>query len=529
MYKLAVVEDENDIRSRIVDMIKNSGCNFYISSEYANGIDAYDGIVSDNPDLILTDIRIPGIGGIELAKMVRRSLPFVKIIFITGFSEFEYAKEAANLGVIGFISKPVGFDELMTLLEKAEQALDDEYLTASSINKLSDFYESNLPTIRDNDLYRLSKMSEVPVTFDRKLKSNGISLDYNFFMVGIFDFDTIREGEGEHYELAYSSIRKTIDEEFNGLFDFEMFNRYEKFCFILKSDTPPDISKLNRHLEHIVQRIGRYSGMTVSVGVSSVFEKNKNFATMYKEAMRALIMRSVMGGNNVFFFRDIATTHSQLSVDDKMIRELGYMMHFHPLQKCLERIDEIWSNLEDAKVPLLYVSTNILNVLIKACNDLDGLYSLYGGKDSDSLYSGLFQITNDKDALLYLKNLAQIIANLNDGAIIDNMEYTLRKIMFYMENHFCDPEISFESLAKNVNFSTNYIGVLLKKKLNTSFVKMLTSLRMEKAKTLLTDSSLKIADVSEQLGYKDSYYFSHCFKKYVGVSPREFKNSGQIK
>ena len=148
---------------------------------------------------------------------------------------------------------------------------------------------------------------------------------------------------------------------------------------------------------------------------------------------------------------------------------------------------------------------------------------MYGGLDS--LYSSLFQMTNDRDMLQYLKNLAQIIANLNDSAIMDNIEHTVHKIVVYMENHFCDPEISLESLAKSVNFSTNYIGTLLKKRLNTSFVKMLTSLRMEKAKTLLKDPLLKIVDVSEQLGYKDPYYFSHCFKKYVGVSPREFKNN----
>jgi len=524
MYKVVVVEDENDVRSRITDMIEKSQRRFSIVAEYATGIDAYDGILSDSPDLILTDIKIPFIDGIELVKKVREFLSFVKIIFITGFHEFEYAKEAANLGVVGFISKPVNFDELNAILKKAEESLDEEYLTASNIEKLSAFYESSLPTIRENDLHRLSNMTSLTPAFESKLRSNGISLDYQFFMMCVFDFDTMTEGDGEKYELALSSIKKTIDEEFNGVYDYDMFNRYEKFCFILKSNSPPDVSKLNLRFEHVVQRIGRYSGMPVSVGVSGIYENNKNFAAMLKEAMRALRMRGVMGGSKVFFFKDIVPVSSKLAIDDKMIRELSYMMHFQSPQECLERIDEIWAHFEGSKVPPFYASTNILNVLIKSCDDLEGLYSLYGG--SDGLYTRLFELTNENEILSYLKELAQTIADINDGVITDNMENSLRKIVYYMEAHFCDPDISFELLARSVNFSVSYISVLLKKKLNTSFVKMLTSLRMEKAKVLLADPSLKIIDVAEQLGYSDSYYFSHCFKKYAGISPREFKNNG---
>ena len=524
MYKLVLVEDENDVRSRIAGMIEKSESNFRIISEYTTGVDAYDGIMADSPDLILTDIKMSFMDGIELAKMVRKSLPFVKIVFITGYSEFEYAKEAANLGVVGFINKPVCFDDLDDILKKAEDALNDEYLTAASMEKLSTFYESNLPIIRENDLYRLSNMSVVTPVFESKLRSNGIDLNYNYFMMCIFDFDTMSEGEGERYELAFSSIKMSIEEEFDGLYDYEMFSRYEKFCLILKSNTPPVISELNNRFEHIVQRIGRYSDMSVSAGLSGIYENSKNFAAMTKEAMRALRMRSVMGGNKIFFYKDSTTTSSKLSIDDKMIRELGYMIHFHPLKKCLERIEEIWAHFEREGVSLFYVATNILNVLIKSCDDLDGLYCLYEGPDG--LYTRLLTINLEKEAFDYLKQLARTVTDLNDGVIKDNIELNLRKIVYYMEAHFSDPDISLESLAGSVNFSASYISALLKKKLNTSFVKMLTEMRMEKAKILLADPALKIIDVAERLGYSDSYYFSHCFKKYVGLSPREFKNNG---
>lgn len=525
MYKLVIVEDEKDVRSRIINIINKVDSNFNIIAEYETGIDAYDGIISDNPDLILTDIKIPYINGIELSKKVREVFPLIKIIFITGFNEFDYAKEAANLGVVGFISKPITFGDISVLLKKAEAALDDEYLTASNLNRLSAFYESSLPIIRENDFYRLLDMTDVTPAFESKLRSNNINLDYPYFVMSIFDFDAIREGEAERRDLVLSSVRKLIGSDLAELCDYEIFNRYEKLCVILKYRSEPDTKELERRLESIIQRTGRYSDMPISVSISSVYYNNKNFAEMLKEAMRALGYRNVMGGGRVFFYGNVKSPTSKLSIDDNTIKELGYILHFQSADDCVARIDDIWENLEASGESLFYTATSILNVLVKACDDLEGLYARYGGPDN--LYKRLFEISTDAGICDFLKELVRFIRCLNDDIITDNVERNLRKVLIYLETHFCDPEISFDSLAAEVNYSISYISALLKKKLNTSFIKLLTGLRMEKAKELLTDPTLKIIDVAERLGYSDSYYFSHCFKKHMGLSPKEFRNNEQ--
>ena len=255
MYKLVIVEDELDVRCRIVDMVGKTRRKFEITAIYSTGIDAYEGFMADDPDLILTDIMIPHMDGIELAKAVREIDPFVKIVFITGYFEFEYAKEAANLGVLGFLNKPVSPDEIEAILLKAEKALDEEY----------------------------------------------------------------------------------------------------------------ELTQNKRELEKMTEHI----------------------------------------------------------------------------------------------------------------------------------------IISDKEA---------------DGKI--------KQLMDYFDENYCSPDISLGLMAEDLNFSVSYISQLLKQRLDSSFVKILTAKRMEKAKILLRDPGLKIVDVSEQLGYSNSYYFSHCFKKYTGQSPREFKMGG---
>ena len=521
MYKLVIVEDERDVRNRLAGLIEKSGCNFEIIAEYENGIDAYDGIISDNPDLILTDIRIPYISGIDLSKMVREVFPLVKIIIITGYNEFDYAKEAANLGVIGFVSKPVTVDNIRDLLRKAEASLDDEFLTGSNLVLLSDFYQDNLPIIRENDLYRLSKMSAVPPAFEARLRGNKISLDYPYFAMCVFDFDEIPEEDAERYELVFSSIRRSVGEEFGDLCDYDLFNRYEKLCLILKYRSQPDVKELERRVERIIQRSGRYSDMPVSAGISSSFKDSRNFSAMAMEAIRALEYRSVMGGQKVFFYDNSRIPPMKLTFDDSMIKELGYLLHSQTADECIQRIDQIRDRIIDSRNSLYYAATGILNVLLRGCDDIEELAVRCGSPDT--LYRRLYEIKTDDEIFDFLKGLTRTIRILNDGVIVDNLEYSLRRITAYMDTHYCDPDISFASLAGEVNFSVSYISALLKKRLNTSFIKMLTELRMEKAKELLADPALRIIDIAEKLGYNDSYYFSHCFKKHVGVPPKEYR------
>ena len=527
MYKMVIVEDERDVRNRLVGLIEKSGCGFEIVSEYETGIDAYEGILSDNPDLILTDIKIPYINGIELSKMIREVYPLVKIIIITGYNEFDYAKEAANLGVIGFVSKPVTLENIRELLKKAEDSLDDEFLTGSNLDRLSAFYQDSMPIIRENDLYRLSKMSDVPPAFETRLRGNNISLEYPYFVMCVFDFDELTGEDTERYEMVFSSIRQSVGEEFDSMCDYDLFNRYEKLCMILKYRLPPDTGEIERRAERIIQRAGRYSEMPVSAGVSSVFEGSRNFSAMVKEAERALEYRSVMGGRKVFLFESSGTPASRLAIDDNLIKELGYFLHSQTTQDCIQRIDLIRERLGGSGVTLYYAAAGVLNVLIRGCDDIEELTARRGSPDI--LYRRLLEIKTDKEIFDYLKELARLVREVNDGVIVDNLDRSLRLVTSWIETHFCDPDISFESLAREVNFSVSYISALLKKRMNTSFIKMLTDLRMEKAKELLSDPELRIIDIAERLGYNDSYYFSHCFKKHVGVPPKEFRQTRELR
>ena len=195
MYRLSIVDDELDVRSRLASLIDKAPRSFQIDGIYENGIDAYDGICSSAPDVVITDIKIPYIDGLELARRLREALPLIKIIVITGYDEFDYAKQAANLGggIVGFLSKPITQQDINTVLSRAERALDADYLAKENLSQLEQFYTTNLPLIRETDLYRLCGMSAVTPQFRRRLAYNGIDISHGSTAFCIFDFDGIAD------------------------------------------------------------------------------------------------------------------------------------------------------------------------------------------------------------------------------------------------------------------------------------------------------------------------------------------------
>lgn len=376
MYKLVIVEDERDVRQRIHRLILKASCDFEIVGEYENGIDAYDGITATNPDLILTDIKIPYSNGLELAERVRRVHPLVKIIVITGYNEFDYAKQAANLGVLGFVSKPITLEDIQVQLEKAKAVLDSEYLTSTSMSELEAFYAQSLPIIRENDLVQLSNLATVPAAFEKRLNYNQIDLDFPYFAMAVLDFDESTEDAPDRYELAMASVRGLVADSFNDACAVDLFRRYDKFCLILKSEAPLDLSSIEARLEHLLARASRHSGMPMSAGLSLLFHNDRNFVAMRKQAYHALQYRSVMGGRKVFYYGNTANSLAAPSeIEDSEIKELGYLLRFKSAAACIEALQVIRQKVEGNIAPNTYYFTlsSILNTLVRASDDLDGL------------------------------------------------------------------------------------------------------------------------------------------------------------
>lgn len=524
MYKLILVDDEQDVRNRISAAIQKLDCGFEIIASYDNGLDAYEGIIQLNPDLVITDIRMPFMTGIELIKKTKESLPLIKTIIVTGFDEFDYAKQAIDLGVSGFLTKPITSSDLDGILLKAKEELDEEYQRNSNLENMENFIKESLPLIKENNLLRLVSLSNPDKKFIKKLEYNGIFLNYKYFLVCIIDMDLDFDSANiEKFEMNLLSVKKFISEGLQSYFYHETFTKNDEIVTIIKSNEEITTAQVEHCFEYVLMKTKKFLEFTISVGISNP-SKNKNFKEMYREAQTALEFRSIMGGDEIYFASNVDNDYEKVRIiDDDDLRELSYSIKY----RSLSEVKDILAGLKDKMSKPEYLLSNpfnlsnILNYIVKSCDDLDTFYD----ESKFSFYEKLFEMKTLDDTFSWFESLVTKIKSINKDTIADSIQKNLNKITNYIDSHYTDNDLSLEVLAEKVNISISYISAILKKEKNTTFVKYLTSLRMEKAKELLKNPNIKIVEIAETVGYSEPYYFSHSFKKYQGVSPKEYRTN----
>jgi two-component system, response regulator YesN len=223
MYSVIIVDDEATVRERLLGFLNKKTDVFKVIGTYENGYDAMIGGIPLEPDLIITDIKMPFITGLELIKQAKQELPLVQAIIVSGYDDFDYAKQAIDLGVVGYISKPVTFDEISDALEKAKTELDKKYSIDKNIKDLQEKNESVLKMVQSDDLNKLVTLKSIPDNFRQKLEADGIQINVPYLLFAIFDSDQEEEEVSfEDSELVNFYLDQYIGEEFSS-YSFSIF------------------------------------------------------------------------------------------------------------------------------------------------------------------------------------------------------------------------------------------------------------------------------------------------------------------
>jgi two-component system response regulator YesN len=168
MYNVIIADDEATIRDRLLGFLAKMSADFKVVGVYENGYDALVSGVPLEPDLIITDIKMPFISGLELIRQAKVDLPLLQAIIVSGYDDFDFAKQAIDLGVIGYLSKPVTYDEIASALSKAKTELDMKLTVDKNIQDLQSKNESVLKIVQDNDLNKLTTLKALPENFREK-------------------------------------------------------------------------------------------------------------------------------------------------------------------------------------------------------------------------------------------------------------------------------------------------------------------------------------------------------------------------
>ena len=306
MYKLLFADDEYLVRSKISQMVDWESTGFTLAGCCSNGYELMDLVEKELPDLVILDINMPFITGLEAAAQIRRSYPQIHIVFLTGYTDFEYAKKAVELKALDYIVKPVGAQELLTVLRQARDALDQEKQRVWKLAELEDFYQKRQSLLL-SDLFNGTLDA---ATVSDRLAAYGVQWQEDTpFQVAVFRVDKTGWGEywrGEDADMllyALCNVAMELAEQSNTGFVYA--NKGNVILLGFGGEEKALTFHMQECAESILRTVEKQLQFTASAGLGGVYNGYSQTITSLTEALRALELQSKQGGNRLFTMLDL--------------------------------------------------------------------------------------------------------------------------------------------------------------------------------------------------------------------------------
>mgnify|MGYP005983880571 FL=1 len=538
--KVFLVEDEMVIRRGIKNSIDWEKEGYIFCGEASDGELAYPMIIKEKPDILITDIRMPFMDGLELCKLVKKELPNIKILILSGYDEFDYAKEAIRLGLTEYLLKPISSGKLLEALNGVSESIRRE-------KEDKDLVRKYMEEMRENTEHEKQKFFEQMIAGNLSMadaletgKKYEMSLSAGMYNLLLFRFTLGEENRksGELLGEAEYAIEK-LTERLEYVFEFQ--RGVEGWAFLLMADNEEQMSErvkeLSKDLEEIMKN---YSTIAYFGGIGQPVARLRELEESFREAERALAARFTMELNRIISVDDIRMAQNVDTLDDIEITSFGEIEKTRTmLEKFLnngveDEIDEfvdVYINElpeENLKSVLMrqYIIMDAYIVMMSFCEKIEGIEGEMQAQ-SEELKNSMKTIQTVEEIKNYIRMLLKKIIGVRDtisgrrySDIIEIAKDQIRKT--YMSD-----EISLNTVAAEVGMSPSYFSSIFSKEMGKTFVEYLTEIRMDRAKELLMCSSMKTSEIGYEVGYKDPHYFSYIFKKTQNCTPKEFRARGK--
>ncbi|WP_281884972.1 response regulator [Paenibacillus sp. YYML68] len=543
MYKLLLVEDEEDVREGIVQEIDWAAYGFEIVDTAENGKEAMELVERWAPDVVVTDIRMPFMDGLALSAWLREQYPAIRIIILTGFDEFEYAQKAIRLHIDEYVLKPFSAQELIDVLLRIKLKIDEDTDRMKNLHTLEEHYRQSLPVLREVFLSSLvtHKLPRQQVT--DKAASYELDLDAQSYAVSVISIDKPDENGNERADIiGRNSLKYSQNMELKAFaalnISGEIVTKHQLGLIFVhhselvvlsmcRSGSPEQLLPSTLAvLEEIRQSIEKYLKLTVTIGVGTVRYDVTELSYSYKDAVRALDYRLVLGGNRLIYIGDVESRHvDKLVFDELKEQSLIRCLKVGTLQEIQSTVHSLFDELTDAHVSvkdchiyLLELLTAVLKAAKDARADLDAIF----GADFSPL-AELHRLANLQEARGWMLGLCTRLTQSIASDRQSSYSSLVEQAKAFTLTHYHDSDISIHKVCGHLHISAGYFSSIFKKETKLTFGAYLMHIRMEAAKELLRTTDMKAFEIAEKVGYTEPNYFSFCFRKHVGISPKEYR------
>jgi two-component system response regulator YesN len=519
LIKLIIVEDEALERKALKFLIgKYYKDSIQIMGECSNGKDAVDKAILYNPDIVLMDINMPIMDGLEASKIIKDNCRNTEIIILTAFNYFDYAKRAISIGVSDYLLKPFSDDDFKSAINKLIDKINTKILDESLNKKLKNNYKKSIPYIEKemitNIVYGVTLTDEQYVEYRDML-----DITYNKFCSIVFSSSNKKVlNEGAIY-----IIRNKLSVLFSKVVACQCLNDVVIFVFDENLEFEIFSKRFDDVLNSLEEDLLLDKEESIYAGVGYVNEGVNKLYPAYKEAKlsseRKREQMSLSKNNKEIGLKNETEINiKEVAIYGRIINEdlEGAILELNNI------INNLISNSEYNEIsPINKGIFDMFNVIVENISDFTGQ-----NLSTSNITNPLEQLMSIKDIAgikhcgnMIIKNAINIISNYKRSKNIDVVEKAKR----YMEGNFMK-EITLEELSQHVSMSTFYFSRIFSKTEGMNFRDYIIKIRMEKAKNLLQQGNKSIKEVALEVGYADQNYFSKAFKKYTSVSPKEYSN-----
>lgn len=529
MYSLLIADDEDLVRNAISTIIDWESLGFTEIYQAEDGEEALEICRSHKIDLVLTDIVMPFMDGLELSTILNQEFPNIHVVILTGHENFEYAKRSVDLGVKNYILKPVGASTLYAKMRAICKTLDMEADQKEYIAKMRSQIRESMPILKEKFLYTLVCTEHGDKkNLQERIESMDISLGDQGNIVGIVEIDLSQTSNSDIELFIFTAKNIAQDSIGGGHCVFDDNNNCIIIVFNLTDFEEEGQFIAYNSLQVIQKAISAVLKIPVTCAMGSRVDTIGELYNSYREARTALDCKYSLGVDRVYDINDLDYIEKAFYYPFDGIKDLIYSIKFSEQAEIEQAMNAIVQmvfgsrrlSISNIKMVFIETITSLLKELSNIKKISPGLWN-----DGFALYNQLEQMNSSDQVVSEILQFAYRVSDELHSNHTNSCRQMVDHVETYIKEHYQDETLCLSSAAEHAAVSTGYLSAIFKKETGRGFVEYLTDVRMEKAMELLKTTDRKSYEIAYDVGFSNPHYFSTAFRKYIGLSPSEFRGN----
>ncbi|MDI4648102.1 response regulator [Cohnella hashimotonis] len=531
MYKVLIVDDEYYFRQALKISLPWTDLGFQIAGEAKNGAEALALLPELQPDVVLVDMNMPIMDGIEFIQKAKQRDQDTKFMVLSGHSEFVYARQAVHLGVFDYVLKPINEGELRGSLLDMKEQIQTERMGRMELEDLRKKARDSLPVLKEQVLNGLLQGNgqAAAASGQERLASLGIDLKGPYYSAVAIDLDPCDDWNREEDPLARkAAVQAIAQREMESAYPCAVCRDYEDRLVLVVGSPDGSSDALEAMCRTIRDKV-RELPCSATIGIGGACRSLAAISGSYKEALLALKRRFVMGGDEVFAYAAAPETGMNVSLFpvEKRSGLLMGMRVGNPseteawLADFFGHVRAKQASIEMLLLAGMEIVSTCVEFLAEASQSFE---DVFGQESQPDMLQRVQQMKTLTELEGWIRALILKVMDHVHRRKPNRSAKVIEEVKAYIASHYGNEELRIEDIAKSVHMNYNHLCFVFKKETTVTINDYLTETRIMKAKELFDRGDTVIQVVATRVGYADANYFGKCFKKYMGIPPSKYIN-----